>query len=241
MTPVYRIHPINLCRLKVDKGAFLYLQMNEYGKKIDIPAYVWLIEGGKEPILIDTGCTAEDFSNYSLFSDDMSTIAPIEEALPAAGVPLADIKTIIITHLDADHILNAKKFPNARLLVQADEMNFARNPHPFFARKYYPELYEDINWELISGDREIIPGVDIMFTPGHTNGGQSVAINTDRGKVVIPGICSIDENYDTDAITVVGMHFDVYKAYDSVVRIRKTADVVLPTHSQRLANTKSFP
>ena len=241
MGEFHKIHPIPICRLTVEKGGFLFLHMKEYGKKVSIPVYVWLIEGGGESILVDTACTAEDFSKYTLYAEELEDISPIEEALPKAGVSLSDIKTIIITHLDADHILNIRKFPNARLIVQEEEMSFARNPHPFFANKYHQHLYEGLDWETVRGDKEIIPGVEVMFTPGHTAGGQSIAVTTERGKVVIPGLCSIDENYDTEVVSIPGMHFDPIKAYDSVVRIRKMADVVLPTHSQSLLGTESFP
>jgi len=120
-------------------------------------------------------------------------------------------------------------------------MSFARNPHPFFAGKYHQELYEGLDWEEVRGDKEIIPGVEVIFSPGHTAGGQSIVVTTEQGKAVIPGLCSIDETYDTDAVVIPGMHFDVFKAYDSVVRIREIADIVLPTHSQRLLGTESFP
>lgn len=236
-----KIHPIPICRITSDKGGFLFLQMNEYGKKITFPVYVWLIEGGDEPILVDTACTAEEFWKYTLYAKDLEDIEPIEEALPRHGVSLSDIKTIIITHLDADHILNMRKFPNARFIVQEEEMNFALNPHPFFAKKYTPHLYEGINWETVNGDKEIIPGVEVIFTPGHTAGSQSVAVDTAQGKMVIPGLCSVDENYDSDVVSIPDMHFDPFKAYASVVKIREIADRVLPTHSQRLVDTVTIP
>ena len=68
-----------------------------------------------------------------------------------------------------------------------------------------------------------------------------VVVDTGHGKVVIPGLCSIDESYDSDAVSVPGMHFDPLKAYESMVRIREIADIVLPTHSQSLIKTKTIP
>lgn len=241
MGQFYRVYPIPVCQITMNKGAFFFLHMNEYGKKVTIPVYVWLIEGGEEPILVDTACSAEEFWKYTLFAEDIKDIIPIEEALPAAGISLSEIKTIIITHLDADHILNAKKVPNARLIVQEKEMRFARNPHPFFAKKYHPHLYEGLDWETVSGDKEIAPGVEVIYTPGHTAGSQSVAVATELGRVVIPGLCSIDGNYSTDEVSIPDMHFDPFQAYESVVRIKRMADIVLPTHSQSLVHTKSIP
>ena len=237
----HKIHPLPLCKLKMDKGGFTYLIFGNYGQKIVIPVYTWLIRGAGEPILVDTGCSAEEFKKYTLFSEGLEHIATIEESLARFGLSPQDIKTIIITHLDTDHILNAKKFPNAKLMVQEDEIEFVRNPHPAWIHRYYPELYEGLNFVTIRGDTEIAPGVEAISTPGHTVGSQSVAITTKQGKVVICGMCTIDENFSDEGDITPGIHSDPFKAYESMLKIRQIADRIIPLHSQRLVDTKSIP
>lgn len=241
MGRLHKIYPIPVCNLTMDKGLFTYLKYENYGVKVTIPAYVWLIEGGAEPILVDTGCVAEDFLKETVFTEGAEDIISVEAALQNRGISMADIKTIIITHLDIDHILNARKFPKARFILQEEEYRFAMNPHPMFARKYHQHLYHDLNFEMVRGDSAIIPGVEVIFTPGHAAGGQSVAVTTEQGKVVIAGFCAIDENFSPQGDIIPGMHIDPLQAYDSLVRIRKIADMILPLHSQRLAHTESIP
>ena len=237
----YKIHPLPLCRLKMDKGGFTYLIFSNYGQKILIPVYSWLIEGAEEPVLVDAGCSAEEFRKYTIFSEDLEEISPIEKSLARFGLSTSDIKTIIVTHLDTDHILNAKKFPNAKFIVQEEELNFVRNPHPAWTHRYYKELYEGLNFETIRGDTEIIPGVEAISTPGHTVGSQSVAVATEQGRFVICGMCTIDENFSDEGDITPGIHSDPFKAYESMVKIRKIADHIIPLHSQRLVNVSTIP
>ena len=144
--------------------------------------------------------------------------------------------------LDKDHILNAKKFPNAKLIVQELGLRFVRNPHPLFAKKYEPKhLYEGLNFEIVRGDTEVIHGIEAILTPGHSAGGQSVAVNTERGKVVIAGFCTIDENFSEQGDVIPGFYQNPFQAYDSNLKVRKIADTIIPLHSQRFLNAESIP
>lgn len=241
----YRIYPLPLCSIKMPKGYFTYLIFADSADMVSIPVCAWLIEGAKEPVLVDVGCSAEELLKYVPSAEVTRNLAPkdivpIEESLTKFGISTLDIKTIIVTHLHIDHILNAKKFPNAKFIVQEEELRFARNPHPLYARTSTRQLCEGLNFETIRGDAEVITGVEAIFTPGHTVGGQSVAVTTERGKVVICGMCTIDENFTAEGdIVIPGMHSDPFQAYDSMVKIREIADTVLPLHSQRLLHTVS--
>jgi len=229
------------------KGYFTYLIFANCENRVSSPVYAWLIEGAEEPILVDVGCSSEDLLKYTDSAKQAEYLAPkdivpIEESLAKFGISTLDIKTVIMTHLHIDHILNARKFPNAKFIVQEDELRFTKHPHPLYARTHYEQLCEGLNFETIRGDTEVIPGVEIIFTPGHSPGGQSVAVNTERGKVVICGMCTIDENFATEGVIIIpGMHSDPFQAYDSMVKIRKIADTILPLHSQSLVHTTSIP
>jgi len=80
--------------------------------------------------------------------------------------------------------------------VQKAEIEFARNPHVTQARYYDKELIEGLNFEIIDGDRQIIDGIRVLLTPGHTPGGQSVAIETPKGTAIITGFCCTRENFE---------------------------------------------
>lgn len=243
----YRIHPLPLCSITMPKGYFTYLIFADCAERVTFPTYAWLIEGAEEPILVDVGCSAEDVIKYVASAQQAEELAPkdivpIEESLARFGISTLDIKTIIMTQLHIDHVLNMKKFPNAKFIVQEEELRFNRNPHPLYTRTSTKQLYEGLNFETIRGDTEVIPGVEIIFTPGHTPGGQSVAVTTEQGKVVICGMCTIDENFIAEGeIIIPGMHSDPFQAYDSMVKIKEIADTILPLHSQSLVHTTSIP
>jgi len=216
-------------------------------QKVRFPVYSWLILGAQEPILVDVGCSVNDFSKQVSTPQLLEEIAPqevctIEESLAKFDLSPKDIKTVILTQLHVDHILNAKKFPNAKFIVQKEELEFTLNPHPLYAQVRCGDFCDVLNFEIISGDTEIVPGVEVIFTPGHSPGGQSVVVGTGRGKALICGMCTIDDNFAYgETIIIPGMISDPFKAYDSMVKIRETADIILPLHSQRLLNTTSVP
>lgn len=239
MKSVYRIYPIMTCKVMFDKSVFTYLR--NFGEKTWVPFWAWLIEGGEDPILVDTGCILKEFMKYSTFSSGGEEGTLIEDFLQKRGIKVSDIKTIIMTHLHIDHCLNAKKFPNAKIVVQQEELEFARNPHPLFSGIFRKEWYEGLNFETVQGDTEIVPGVKTIFTPGHTAGNQSVSITTEQGEVVIAGFCTLDDNFSDKGDIIPGPHVDPFKAYDSIIKIKNMADILIPLHSQRVMNVKSLP
>jgi glyoxylase-like metal-dependent hydrolase (beta-lactamase superfamily II) len=72
------------------------------------------------------------------------------------------------------------------VIVQRAEIEFLRNPHPVDHR-YYADVLDGMEVVAVEGDASIAEGIDVIFTPGHTVGGQSVAVNTSAGKAVITG------------------------------------------------------
>jgi N-acyl homoserine lactone hydrolase len=236
MKNTYKIHPILTCRIAVDKGTFTY--RTGYGEKINAPVYSWLITGGEEPFLIDAGCTIQEAAKLSaVFAGEDGPA--IEDSLRKYGLSPGNIKTIILTHLHIDHFVNARKFPNAKFIVQEEELKFARNPHPTFAKSYNGAWYEGLNFETVRGDTEIFPGIEVLFTPGHSPGTQSLSIATDEGKKLLCGFCSIDESFSDKGDIVSGIFCDIFKAYDSIMRLKSLGGTLIPLHSERILATES--
>lgn len=85
-----------------------------------------------------------------------------------------------------------------------------------------------------------------MFLPGHTTGTQGVSIETKSGTAIIAGFCSMDENFgnqDNPASPIIlpGIHIDPLKAYDSIMKVREMADIIIPIHSEKLLNMDTIP
>jgi glyoxylase-like metal-dependent hydrolase (beta-lactamase superfamily II) len=238
MENVYKISPILTCKLAIDKGTFTY--RNYYGEKMIAPVYAWLIRGEGEPFLIDAGCTIREAGKYSpAFIGEEGPA--IEDSLRSKGISISDIRTIILTHLHVDHWLNAKIFSNAEIIVQEEELRFAKNPHPALSGQYNKDWYEGLNFKTVNGDSEIFPGVQVIFTPGHTPGTQSISIATQQGRMILCGYCSIDDSFKDKGDILPGILSDIFKAYDSMVKIRKLNGKIIPLHSERLLGVESIP
>ncbi len=234
----YIIHPLVVGANETDQGVMTYLR--NYGKRIWIPIYVFYIEGGNQTILVDTGL--EQF----MVPDDLGEkygfdILEFEDALTSVGLKPEDIDVIIHTHLHNDHCENDYKCPNARVYAQKAEMDFLRDPHPVDHR-YMPDLLDDVDVVEVEGDANILDGIDVIFSPGHTTGGQSIAINTSKGKAVITGFCCNDKNFPATGKAIPpGVHINVIEAYESAQKIKEMADILIPLHDLSVGRMKTIP
>ncbi len=230
----YVIHPI-VCGLNAtDQGIMTY--QRSYGERIHIPIYVFYLEGGERRILVDTGL--EDF----VFDEDDASrlgLRPVGfvEGLAEHGLEPRDIDVIVHTHLHNDHCENDGLCENATVYAQAAELEFMRAPHPLDHR--YDEDYLDgCSVESLDGDAEILPGVRVLHTPGHTPGGQCVVVDTAKsGKVLITGFCCNEKNFPSAGPAVCpGVHTDALAAFDSINRVKRMraegdVDLIVECHA----------
>jgi len=234
----YTIHPLTVGINETDQGVMTYLR--DYGKRILLPIYVFYIKGGSKNILVDTGLEqfvvpdgAGEKCGFEIFE--------FEEALATVNLKPEEIDVIIHTHLHNDHCENDYKCINADVYVQKAELEFFKNPHPIDHR-YYSDVLDDVNVIEVDGDANIFDGIDVIFTPGHTVGGQSVSINTSKGKAIITGFCCNDKNFPAQGPAIApGVHINVMEAYDSAQKIKEMADILIPLHDISIGRVKSIP
>ena len=240
MSNSYSIRPIALCQGERDMSLWTY-RMN-VGQKVKIVCYIWYIEGSDPVTLVDAGALAEHYKNPEF---PMKTCSSLEDGLNRHGLKAADVEQILITHLHFDHIALASRFKNAKFIVQRKELDFARNPHVFNAMDYNAEFFEGLNYSIVDGDIEIMPGVKAFLTPGHSPGGQSIQIRTKQGNAIITGFCSQLSTFEqTSAMKAIGLevaacglHLDCREAYDSALRVKKMADIIIPLHDPIFMDT----
>ncbi len=244
----HTIYPLVPSHLAIEAGRLTYLR--DYGRRIWVPCPFYVIIGGAEPVMVDTSGSAEVMSDLRF--EPVKHVMGFEDALALVGLGPEDITTVIQTHLMYDHCANSKGLPRARFVVQGKELDFAFDPHPLYAGVYQRQLFEDLPFEIVDGDVELFPGIKLLFTPGHTPGCQSVAVSTSAGVAIITGFCCTRENFApqknqawvTDRIPEVippGIHTDMLQAYESAVRVKKLADIIIPMHDPTMAGKEKIP
>ena len=234
----YTIYPLVVGINETDQGVMTYLR--DYGKRILLPIYVFYLKGGDKNILVDTGLEQFVVSDKIRKNCGLE-IFEFEDALATLNLKPKDIDIIIHTHLHNDHCENDYKCSHADVYVQKAEYEFLKNPHPVDHR-YYPDVLDDVNVIELEGDANISDGIDVIFTPGHSVGGQSVSVNTSKGKAIITGLCCNDKNFPLSGPAIApGVHINVMEAYDSMQKLKKTADILIPLHDLSIGKLKTIP
>jgi N-acyl homoserine lactone hydrolase len=238
------IQPVLVSRIGLDKSLMTYFA--NFGEAIKMPVVGWYVDADGTDVLIDTGASKDVIDKY--WAGGSEHIQTFEEALAKIGKKPDDIDYIIATHLHFDHIANAGKCKNAKVIVQEDELKFAYSPHILFAGIYPKELYVDLKFNVVNGEKEIVPGIRVIPVPGHTPGTQAVAIDTDKGLAIISGFCAQNCNFEVademkamHPLFTPGIHVNALQAFDSAVNVKGMADILIPQHEPAFAEAAKIP
>lgn len=244
----YKIHPIVMGTKIFDKSMMTY-QMNN-GVEFTIAIYCWYLEGGDKKILVDTG-ERHPIQSEAREKAIGGKIYTFEDGLKKWNLTPEDIDIVIHTHLHNDHCENDSKCVNARIYIHEKEIQHINDPHPLdyrYNEEFIWDIEENEQIEVVTGDQEIVPGIQVKHTPAHTEGGLSVFIDTPAGKAAITGFCVINENLyppkqvqamEMDVIPP-GTHVDVYNAYEILQKIKEEADILLPLHEPGFAGIETI-
>ena len=155
-----------------------------------------LIEHDDALVLIDTGSgnkeTQKFHDIYGIENAGTDSRTMLEDGVRAAGHSLDDVTLVINTHLHFDHAggntwrdadgVVAQTFRNARYVVQRGEFEWATHTNERTAASYFPPNWDSIfaagRFDLVEGEREVLPGIRLQLTPGHTPFHQSVVIES---------------------------------------------------------------
>ncbi|WP_433369337.1 MBL fold metallo-hydrolase [Actinoplanes sp. CA-142083] len=109
---------------------------------------------------------------------------PLAAALTTAGAKLDDIDYVVNCHLHFDHCGGNPQLAGRPVFTQRAELALARTTDHTL-----PELIDHpgARYEELDGEAEILPGVVILATPGHTAGHQSVVVARGDGTIVVAG------------------------------------------------------
>ncbi len=127
------------------------------------------------------------------FSVEMSGDDDVKSKLGIVGLTPADISHVIVSHLHFDHAGGLQFFPEAKIVVQRDELRFAYWPAVYQRGVYDRDDFDhQLQWLEIDGDYDLFgDGVIVATpTPGHTPGHQAAIVNLDSGMHVLAGDAS---------------------------------------------------
>lgn len=231
----WRIIPLELGRLSVPAKVLAWDDLNRDGDstRTQVPLIGWLLINSQtgEKILVDSG-GGEDEEFGTMYHNPL-TCKPenhLEAALKKYDTTLAEIKTVILTHLHWDHARGVLKLPQAQVIVQKEELRYAVAPDQQFIRTYELDLPTRIPYFLsyfkqiqtVAGDAELRDGIKLLFLPGHSAGSQGVMVDTREGKYIIPGdLVNIQKNWEENLPP--GIHNDLESCYGSMKKLRETA------------------
>jgi glyoxylase-like metal-dependent hydrolase (beta-lactamase superfamily II) len=132
-----------------------------------LPFRVFLLRG-PALILVDAGVGPSPTD----FLPGSDTRLPQE--LERAGVAATDVDVVVFTHLHIDHVGWGPLFTSARAFVHAEE--WASFDRPLTHEKL-GHFAQAGRLELVDGERELVPGVRTIPTPGHTAGHMSLQVD----------------------------------------------------------------
>jgi len=159
----------------------LYLMQVGSMPEYQIPIVCYLVQtnDGKN-ILIDSGLPEIIPEEASEFENGIDVI----EQLASIGLKPDDIDTVISTHYDGDHAGRHGAFTKAYYVVQrAHHLDAASNPRYAMIRSQWDQPMERI--QLVDGDTELLPGLELIETSGHAPGHQSVLLRLPKTGAVL--------------------------------------------------------
>jgi glyoxylase-like metal-dependent hydrolase (beta-lactamase superfamily II) len=210
---------------------------------MDAPLISWYIEGSDKKILVDTGGVDPTKAHPRWNPYKREKDQSIENVLKKFGMTCEDIDIVIVTHLHWDHCGGNGLFPKAKIIVQQEELQSARSPLPISAHSYshIKTIVEDINYTIISGDKEIAKGVTAILTPGHTYGMQGVLVEARKRRFMIAGdTFGLFKNLEQSPPQISGFYVDLRKYYESIDIITKLSAFILPGHDFKVFEKKVY-
>ena len=233
---MWKIKPLHVATIERDLSNFLY--MRRPGTKVEVPIIAWYVFNDERHIMVDTGCS--DLDKTLPFHLPMKQEIPFRELLEREGIEPEKIDTIIQTHLHWDHCYNNRLFPNAEVIVQRRELEYSVAPFPIHYTAYEsPQLglippYMGSRIRTVDGDRRLMDGIEVIFTPGHSPGSQSVIVDTAAGRFILVGdTVPTYANWRGDdkwPHIPDGAHLDLSEYWQSFERLEQCDGTLLPSH-----------
>lgn len=240
--PIYEIYAVKYAG-PFKRPVAKVLWNTDWEKEIEVNYYIWVVKGNSEILIVDCGVAPALAEKMQL----QGYVNPVE-VLARIGVEASQIKRVVITHVNFDHVSGIELFPKALFYVQEKEFNFwikdpvAKKP-PFLmysdpvGNDYLARLEGTERLVLVKGDEEILPGIELLLSPGHTPGLQVVAVNTAKGTAIVGSDCGhIFKNYETEIPSCFIVDLVAWmKTYEKVKAKVSSLNLLFPGHDVKMS------
>ena len=178
----------------------------------------YLIDTGKDVILVDTGLptgTPEEAPDENSAAYTGKDICSYMDAFKALGYKPEQVTKILLTHRHSDHSGELRSFPNAKIYVNADEMQAAELQN---LPNLVPVHFTDGAYYNFPETQKICDSIWFVKAKGHTRG-NSLVIAENEGLFYMfqADITYVDEALYENKLSVV---------YDDLSAARETLDHV---------------
>lgn len=201
------------------------------------PVPVYLVEVGEERILVDTGlhpgAVADGAAHYD-GAESLRLFRLEQETALADQVDLSSLTKVVMTHLHFDHAGGLELLPDTLpIYMQRREWGAAQDPEAIARNFFLARDYEGIGDRvvLVDGDHDLLGdgSVELLFTPGHTPGHQSIRVGE---RLVIGGdVTHFAAGLDDRRLPIFGDDLEVQVASaERLKALRDAGAAVRPGH-----------
>ena len=220
----------------IASSAAVWRQGENPQRRIRFPVPAYVVDTGRERILVDTGLHPAAAVDPGAFYGPRTAGLTLElDRDISAQINFGTISCVVLTHLHFDHAGGLAFVPSrVPVILQRRELQAARDPDAIARNFFYPRDYEtlgDRDVMLIDGDHDLLGDgtVQLMLTPGHTPGHQSLVLD---GRLVLAGdVVHFLATLDDKRFPVFGDDFNAQS--ESVDRLRALRDAgltIMPGH-----------
>lgn len=235
--PTYEVYALRYAEVLRRRHENFIETHDDHDTVMPMDYFVWLIRGENFNVLVDTG-----FNQQAADARGRTLLRCPIKALEFFGLYPSDIEHVIVTHMHYDHAGNVDLLPTSRFHLQESEVSYATGRYMLYNPLRKPFNVEDVlnivrgvyqqRVVFHKGDTELAPGIELIHIGGHTQGLQSVRVNTERGWVVLASDAShyydnIEKESPFPAVWNVG---EMLEGYDRLRSLVPSADHIVPGH-----------